>query len=84
LSLVIPAVAPTNEILYAHEPSIGCALLTRKTGRDPMIAHPDEVTEIEILVAEITEILDERFRDSVIAGLEQLTGRQIGEYESSQ
>jgi len=30
-----------------------------QTRRDSMIAHPDEITEAEICVAQIPEILDE-------------------------
>ena len=52
--------------------------------RDTVIAKPNEITQTDIRVAEIAEIFDERFGDSVIAGLEQLAGRQIGEAESSQ
>ena len=55
-----------------------------QTRRDSMIAHPDEITEAEICVAQIAEILDERFRHPVIARLEQLTRRQIGKAESPQ
>jgi hypothetical protein len=47
-----------------------------------MIAHPYEITESEFRIAQIPEILDEGFRDPVIARLEQLTGRQISESES--
>jgi hypothetical protein len=35
-----------------------------------MVAHPDEITETEIFIAQVPEILDERFRDSVVARLE--------------
>src|SRR5256885_8286155 len=84
LRLIIPAVSATNEILDAHEPSVRGTLLTRKSGRDSVIAHPHEITETEICVAQVPEILDERFSDSVIARLEQLTGGQISEAESPQ
>src|SRR6266480_1732961 len=47
-----------------------------------MIAHSDEITETEICIAQIPKILDERFRDPVVARLEQLTGGQISEAES--
>ena len=49
-----------------------------------MVAHPDEITKTDIFVAQVPEILDERFRDSVVARLEQLTGRQTREAESPQ
>src|SRR6267142_7209627 len=64
---VIPAVSTTNELLDAQESPVGRALLARKPGRDSVIAHPHEIAESEICVAKIPEILDERFRDPVIA-----------------
>ncbi len=49
-----------------------------------MIAQPDEITQTEICIAQIPEILDERFRDPVVARRQQLIGRQTGEAESPQ
>jgi hypothetical protein len=47
-----------------------------------MIPHPDEITEPEICIAQIPEILNERFRDPVIARRQQLIGGQTSEAES--
>jgi hypothetical protein len=49
-----------------------------------MIAQPDEIAEAEIFVAQIPEVLDERFRDPVVARRQQLIGRQTSEAESPQ
>jgi len=49
-----------------------------------MIAHPDEITETETCIAQIPEVLDERFRDPVVSRIEQLSGSQISEAESPQ
>src|SRR5687767_6879224 len=49
-----------------------------------MIAQPDEITETEIRVSQIPEILDEGFRDAVVSRLQQLIARQTTEAESPQ
>ena len=84
LSLVIAVVSATNQLLDAHEAPVRWALLARKPGRDPMIAQPDEITETEIFITQIPEILDKRFCDSVIARRQQLIGRQTSEPELAQ
>ena len=57
--LVLASVSTSNEILDADETSVRRAHLARKPGGDSVIAHPDEITESEVLVAELPEILDE-------------------------
>jgi hypothetical protein len=59
LPSIIPAIPATNEFLDAEEAPARRALRARKSRRDPVIAHPDEITKTKIFITQIPEILDE-------------------------